>query len=194
MAISRFSTSRLTQGLPKYQNAWDGVSYSSDYELIASSLISTPVSSVTFSSIPSTYQYLQMRVSTRTNTTTQDYAVLVVNGSNVSARHGMYSNGSANFALGQVGATDMGAIPKSNDPTGIYSYLVLDIADYKNTTKVKTLKWLSGYDLNGTTSGTIFVGSSLWNNTAAINQLTYGTYYGQNFAADTSIALYGLKG
>ena len=23
MAISRFSTSRLTQGLPKYQNAWD---------------------------------------------------------------------------------------------------------------------------------------------------------------------------
>jgi hypothetical protein len=191
MAISRFSTSRLTQGLPKYQNAWDGISYSSDYELIASNVVGANVPSVTFSSIPSTYKSLQLRLMLRT-ASTQDYLYLLLNGSNVVARHAIYANGTAAFPLGATGATDMGAIPSSGFLSGGFSATLADINEYADTTKSKTVKYLGGYETGG--SGTIIMGSTLWNNTAAINQITVGTFYGTNFASTSTMALYGLKG
>jgi hypothetical protein len=191
MAISRFSTSRLTQGLPKYQNAWDGVSYSSDYELITSTVVGSGVPTVTFSSIPSTYKSLQLRLMIRT-VTTQDYLYLLLNGSNVSARHAIYANGTGTFPLGATGATDMGSIPSAGWLSGGFSAALIDINEYADTTKSKAVKFLHGYETGG--SGNIIFGSTLWNNTSAVNQITVATNNATNFASTSTMALYGLKG
>jgi hypothetical protein len=65
----------------------------------------------------------------------------------------------------------------------------LDILDYKDTNKYKTVRDLSGLDANG--SGGVEFGSGLWMNTAAINTLK--VYAIGNLVQYTQFALYGVK-
>jgi hypothetical protein len=72
---------------------------------------------------------------------------------------------------------------------------IIDILDYANTNKYKTVRALGGADLNGTiaaTPGRINFVSSAWLNTSAINSLVFTTV-NNNFATYSSLALYGVK-
>ena len=71
---------------------------------------------------------------------------------------------------------------------------IVDILDYKSTTKNKTARWLSGWDTNNTAGagGEIWLGSSVWLSTTAITSLTCVCFY--NFTSKTTIALYGIRG
>ena len=68
---------------------------------------------------------------------------------------------------------------------------VIDILDYANTNKYKTLRTLNGGDANG--SGNIQIESGSWRNTAAITSITL-THNGSGFTQYSSFALYGIKG
>jgi hypothetical protein len=76
--------------------------------------------------------------------------------------------------------------------------IVIDILDYKNTNKNKVFKTLIGYDINGTAGtssygGAVSLCSGLWLNTSAITSITLAPE-GFSWIADTSFALYGIKG
>jgi hypothetical protein len=155
-------------------------------------------SSISFSSIPSTYQHLQIRAIARdteassgfnngsmtfNSDTAANYSAhqLIGNGSTV-ASNGYASQTSINVAL-YVASTGL--------TSGIFSGSVIDILDYANINKNKTTRTLSGGDANG--SGVMLLTSGNWRSTSAITSITLNPSTG-NFVQYSSFALYGIKG
>ena len=170
----------------------------SDYQSIATASASGN-SSVTFSSIPSTYQHLQVRFLGRKTASTGTGILLTVNGDNSSSsyvRHYMYGDGSSTGASanasGSYPAMYITYVTSSADLANTYGANIVDVLDYANPNKNKTFRSMSGTDVNGA-GGFIQFSSGLWLNTSAITSLTFANSSG-NFDTGTSIALYGIKG
>jgi hypothetical protein len=153
-------------------------------------------SSLSFTSIPSTYKHLQIRGLTRDGS---DSAVVAQFNSDTStsnyAHHRLYGNGSTVTAEGYPSGTfpfGFAMISLTNGvPASTYATVIADIADYASTTKNKTVRSFYGQDQNG--SGQVGLTSSLWLNTAAITSILLRPYSG-TFAAGTVFSLYGIKG
>jgi hypothetical protein len=69
---------------------------------------------------------------------------------------------------------------------------VIDIHDYANTSKNKTVRTFSGANNNTSAQSEVNLNSGLWMSTSAVNSLTI--FSGVNFNAGSTIALYGIKG
>jgi hypothetical protein len=165
------------------------------YQSIATVTASGSTSSLQFTSIPSTYQHLQLRLITRSaEASTISYSNIRFNGDTGSnyAFHYLTGNGSSAGYGANASATDTFGVnmPGASALSNTYAVAIYDFLDYANTNKYKTLRALDGYDLNG--SGEIFLGSGLWQSTSAINRIDFST--GSNFATGTTLALYGIKG
>ena len=148
-------------------------------------------SSITFSSIPSTYTHLQIRyMATAASSATG--ILLQINsdaGSNY-ARHSLTGTGSVAAATATVSTASPYIQSYAADTTTTNPTVgVVDLLDYANINKYKTIRVLTGTDKNG--SGGIEFNSMLWMNTTAISNLVvYGT---SPFAQYSSFALYGIK-
>lgn len=165
------------------------------FESIATATVGSGGStSVSFTSIPSTYTHLQIRSSFTTSTAGQVISVRLNSdtGSNY-LLHSLIGNGSAasvNVATSQPYATIFGRLVGTftTNPTVV----VTDILDYINTNKNKTLRSLGGADNNG--SGEVNFISSLWLNTAAVTSIEISPYNGAvKFNEYSHFALYGIK-
>ena len=148
-------------------------------------------SSISFSSIPNTYQHLQIRYFAQ-STSGESIPLMRFNsdtGSNY-AWHQLYGDGSS---AGSSGGTSSTSIFANNYPAtaNVFGGTVLDILDYANTSKYKTSRALGGYDING--GGQALLRSGLWMSTSAITTITFTPTSG-NFAQYSSFALYGIKG
>jgi len=166
------------------------------YESIATVTASGSSATMQFTSIPSTYQHLQLRIITRsTNASTVSYSGMRFNGDTASnySYHYLTGNGSATGSAAATTQTDTFGVnmPGASALSNTYAIAIYDILDYANTNKFKTLRILDGYDLNG--SGEVFLGSGLWQSTAAINRIDLFSSAG-NFAQYSQMALYGIKG
>lgn len=165
-----------------------------DYESIQTVTIGAGgASTVTFSSIPSTYSHLQIRASF-TTASSGNGALINFNsdtGANYT-QHNLTGNGS--IAASGAG-TSLSYAAVSGYSTGSSTTypmpVITDILDYANTNKYKTLRTLSGVDMNG--SGEIVLVSNLWLNTAAISTIGIKTVGAVNFNQYSSFALYGIK-
>ena len=74
----------------------------------------------------------------------------------------------------------------------MFSAHIIDILDYTNTNKYKTVRNLGGFDTNSAQYGYISLGSVSWRNTNAITSISF-TLDGNNFTQYTQFALYGIK-
>ena len=149
---------------------------------------------VTFSSIPSTYTHLQLRIIARNTVADYETKMQVGNGSvdtglNYSD-HYVLGNGASTFTNAATSATSA-IIGIEGNTTSNYSAYVCDILDYKNTNKYKTFRTLNGVDKNG--SGSARLQSGLWRSASAINIIKLSHVSG-NFDQYTQFALYGIKG
>lgn len=170
--------------------------YNASYESISTVIVGAGgASTVTLSSIPSTYTHLQVRIIARSTLgTTQDNAFYRFNsdtGTNY-AFHYLYGSGSAAASAGQTNVTGnlLDGEPGTSIASGIFAANIVEILDYASTVKNKTSTVLTGWDSNG--NGNMALHSSQWRNTNAITSITF--YNGANFAQGSSFALYGLKG
>jgi len=168
-----------------------------DFESIATTTVGAGgSSSITFSSIPSTYTHLQIRVINRISQSVSENGIIVrVNsdtGSNY-AFHGFTGNGSSAGAFGYASQTKIEGpdAPGASATASIFGAQIIDILDYANTNKYKTVRILTGDDLNG--SGGIRLISGLWMNTNAITSLEFTVNGGSNFVQYSHFALYGIK-
>ena len=162
------------------------------YESIATVAGTGSASTLSLSSIPSTYQHLQIR---GTVLTAAGGGGLSVNfnsdgGSNY-ASHRVAGNGTSANAGVQTSLTYLqyfgfGQATSTTNPTTF----VMDILDYASTSKYKTVKILLGQDANG--SGEVGLYSGLWMSTSALNLIDFNC--GQNYTTTTSFALYGIRG
>ena len=157
---------------------------------------SATASSITFSNIPSTYTHLQVRAIAKTTTSaTKDYEVTYVRfngdtGSNY-ALHQITGNGTTAAGGNGVSQTFMyGIYAAKSGPASTFGGGVIDILDYANTNKYKTMRVLSGVDENG--FGELGLLSGLWMNTSAITSITFYPP-ANNYDQYSSFALYGIK-
>ena len=154
---------------------------------------------ITFNSIPSTYQHLQVRGIFRSSETTgTNLYINLINsdsGSNYTA-HRMQSDGESLGTGGTASQNDIfaGRAPGTGTTTGTMGAIILDIHDYASTTKYKTLRMLSGQDSNRTYAGLMSLRSGVWMNTNAMNSISFDLGAGVTFSTSTSFALYGIKG
>lgn len=170
--------------------AQQGVAAGSFESIATTTVGTTGTSTITFSSIPSTYTHLQLRGfwfnSTNSNNwfrvngdtgTNYNGHELVGDGASVSAS-AYTTNSEGNF----IGYSDAA----SANPTTA----VIDILDYANTNKFKTVRVIYGQDRNG--SGRISMRSSSWRSTSAITSINLYSQAG-TFNQYTHFALYGIK-
>ena len=170
----------------------------SSYESIATYTLSSSQTSITFSSIPSTYKHLQLRWIAKTDRTETDDVVFMQFNSDTAANyswHFLRGNGSVALASASTSTSNVavqyGATGNSG-ATDIFAGAVVDILDYQNTNKNKTVRSLQGMDLNG--SGWIYFQSGNWRSTSAVTSITLDQQYGSNFTQYSQFALYGIKG
>lgn len=156
-------------------------------------------STITFSSIPSTYTHLQIRGIWKNNTAATDvaYVELTVNGSSSGYSYHNVRGDGATSTAGGAGSLDRTYQPLSL-PSNNASYAnmfgtgIIDILDYANSNKYKTIRTLFGFDGNG--SGRAGLGSGSWQSTSAITSIELKDQNAGNFVQYSSFALYGIKG
>ena len=153
--------------------------------------------SINFTSIPATYTHLQVRAILRsTRALSQAGLILRLNsdtGNNYSW-HGLVGDGSSLSAFDTQGLPSfmyLGEHPAGNASSSMFGTVVIDILDYANTNKYKTVRTLSGQDRN--TTGEVRLLSGNWRNTNAVTGITIKEDI-SNIAEFSSIALYGIKG
>jgi hypothetical protein len=112
-------------------------------------------------------------------------------GSNYSY-HRIYGNGTS--AIAEAGtSTAYATVGYYSLATNIFNVAVIDILDYANTDKNKTVRSLNGNDTNG--GGLIVFDSSNWRSTSAITSITvFSKDVSRDLQQNSSFALYGIKG
>ena len=164
-----------------------------DYESISTVTVGAGgAGSVTFSSIPSTYQHLQIRVTALSGATYSEIQFNSDTGANYSYHQILGPGAGSASAAGGGGTSQIYALQMNNNTT--YPTVgVIDVLDYANTNKNKTVRLLAGNDTNG--GGELYFRSGGWFNTSAINSIKISALAGTAlFNQYSSFALYGIKG
>ncbi len=166
------------------------------YESIATVTVgSGGAASVTFSSIPSTFQHLQIRGIARGTVGGADENIYMkfngVAGTSYSW-HRILGDGSGISSSANPSQPNavITVVSASSSPANVFGATVVDILDYANTNKNKTVRGLGGSDQNG--GGYACFQSFAFNNTSAITSIDITS--SANWAQYTSFALYGIKG
>ena len=186
-------------GSGEYSSASNSVTpvASGDFESIATFTVgSSGSSSISFSSIPTTYKHLQIRWVAATNDGNFNALIIRHNsdsGSNYSW-HAAYGNGSGVAGEAGVSDTNIRSIGTAGTTqANIFNGGICDIFEYASTSKYKSSRILSGTDANG--SGYAIISSGLWRSTAAIDTVTIAPITGGGLITQYSkFALYGIKG
>jgi hypothetical protein len=165
-------------------------------EAIATTYLEADATSVTFSSIPATYEHLQLRISGKNdydNTTTASFGAIRLNGDTGSnySQHRLY--GTATSTAGESGASQSemysGRFANLN-PAANFGGTIWDILDYANTNKNTTCVLVSGCGMSAPIVG-IF--SGLWDDTAAVHTILIDQSGGSNWMRGSEFTLYGLN-
>ena len=168
-----------------------------NFESIATVTVgSGGASSIEFTSIPGTYQHLQLRMITRSSAAANfDYAFMQFNsdtGGNY-ASHRLGGNGSSAFAEAFASSETYLRLTYQSGASatsGIFGATICDILDYADTSKNTTIRVLTGMDRNG--AGEVQVQSGLWIDTSAVSSIKI---YDPSANQDqySTAALYGIK-
>lgn len=198
--ITRLKLSTIEQGLPKYRSmlAGNDAYLPSSFESIATATGNGSSGTITFSSIPSTYQHLQIRgIADSDAAGTQQDLFIRLNGVTSASYtyHQLKGGGASVSATGgasQTYAYNFDAVTGNSAAAATVAGIILDIHDYASTTKNKTLRLFGGFDNNG--SGFVVINSNLFANTSAISSISLISGGGGNWTTQTQFALYGIKG
>lgn len=163
-----------------------------NFFLISQSTLSA-VANTTFSSIPSTYKSLQIRFNIASSL-----------GAQVFTTNYNSDTSSANYAFRSMyyGGSGVSGFRYPSGTNGYHQFFtangtftsspnvgIIDIIDYANTNKVKTIKMMAGNNEN-TAYGDIELSSGLWISTAAINSIKLSIGSG---TMTGTISLYGVS-
>lgn len=152
---------------------------------------------ITFSSIPDTYKHLQIRYIGRNSATGSAFATLRLRMNGYTSAyplHRLFGDGataSAYAATTEVYIQDNMSMASNSATASVFGAGIIDILDYADTNKFKTLRALSGTDNNG--SGHIILGSGLYQQTTAVTSITLEAN-GVNWQTNSTFALYGIRG
>lgn len=156
------------------------------YDPIATQTLGSSATSVTFSSIPSTYTDLVLVYSAQNNASSANVTTMRFNGdtgTNYSDTY-MYGNGTSAATGRDTNQSVMSAgdIPGTTGST--WSANIINVMNYSNTTTNKTA--IMRHNTNGVTVASV----GLWRSTSAINSITL---IANTFSAGSTFSLFGIK-
>jgi hypothetical protein len=171
------------------------------YEALISYVVPSDTGAVTLSSIPTTYQHLEVWVlgSTNRGTFANDTFSIEINGGTVTRSQWIGYDGSAiayyyGASNGYYGITTGASANYNSNAQGGG---ILRINDYANTTTGKTYLSISGYATNSTSTALYSqpnVTTGIWNTSNAITSLTFKPGNASNIVAGSKFWIYGIKG
>lgn len=161
-----------------------------NFESIATVSVSSATGSITFSSIPQTYNHLQIRAYYLNSLNL--YSVKIQFNSDTASNYNEFQITGTGAAVSAAASTSTGGlIGIGAINTASYTgSMVCDILDYTNTNKLKTVRSVSGADGNG--SGQVKICGPLWRSTSAITSITVYND-GSNFNQYSHFGLYGIN-
>jgi len=174
-----------------------GAAAAGAFELIETQILTGTTTAVTFSSVPVIYKHLQIRITARNTTAAASRPItLRMNGDTATnyAYNYMRGTGSGGAAASANTQSSMiiGYSPGSTETANIFAVALIDLLDYNNTNKTKTVRSLSSRYSSETQ---IEQTSGHWNSTSAITSIEVADRSGSSsFATGTRISLYGIGG
>jgi len=173
------------------------------FESIATLTGDGTASTLTFSSIPSTYVALQIRFMSRRNVggnASNNNLYMRINGSSdvIYATHRLVGNGTVVNPGSEAPDTAAIYLPNgtagSGQTAGVMSVGIVDFHDYKSTTRNKTIRYFGGNESNGVNTGYVAIASGLYTLTTAITSISFVDTSGYAFTSSSTFALYGIRG
>tara|TARA_R110000824_G_scaffold194671_1_gene377331 strand:+ start:922 stop:1455 length:534 start_codon:yes stop_codon:yes gene_type:complete len=172
-------------------------------EAIASAYLEATATSVVFTGIPQTYEHLQLRVSARDDGAGSDYSEVTLRfgpvGGSIDTGNNYYSTelrGLASAVGGEAsGATHrlrMTFISAPNDSAAQFGGGIIDIIDYRNTSKNTSLLWYGG-NAFAPTYPWVAMGSGMWNAMGAVDQISVAGYAHGSLLRGSEFTLYGIQ-
>lgn len=169
------------------------------YILISSNTLTSSAASVTFSSIPSTYTDLVLKVSARSSASANASALQIqinsITGSISETTLYGYNNTaytSRDTGLNAFGASSYLEVPAASATSSTFNNYEAYIPNYAGS----TYKPINSFGVMENNSATIYyvtTAAHLLNNTAAITSLTLTMITSPNFVSGSSFYLYGIK-
>jgi len=166
------------------------------FESIQTQTLTGTQASISFTGIPGTFTHLQLRyygfsnsfgtqfMEINGNTSTGDYRTHYTFGSGATASGGDLTSRAAILGMGYTGQFN----------TTYPTVGIIDLLDYTNTTKIKTIRGIHGVDTNNTGyGGEASMNSGWYNSGSAITSLRFYLDGGNNFTAGSKYGLYGIK-
>lgn len=174
------------------------------YESIASYTLASSQSVITFNSIPQTYKHLELRILGRSLYSGADYDGFRIKFNNDSSAsyvwHQYQSYNGNNLVVGNSGINqtsfnNIGLQANNGLTSGIYSFNVININDYTNSSKTKSLTDMA-VGKKDSSAGYMQMTGGFWNSAAALTRIDMDvtTPSAYNWAVGCQFALYGIKG
>lgn len=155
--------------------------------LIASQTLGSDTASVTFSSLPQTYDDLVLVVSARANI---NYVDIEFN-NNASNYSGRFLYGSGSSAGSGTQAKFLGVVSRETNTANTFGSLELYVPNYAGSTN-KSFSATSAFETNAT-GAEIHAVAGLWADTSAITQIKVYPENAADFLTGSSFYLYGIS-
>ena len=175
----------------------------SAYDLLQTTLITNnSTSSISFTSLGSfsAYKHLQLRgvIQTQRSSSTSDVGVLRFNGDTATNYTWHWLTGNGSTVASQGFATRAYArieeVATNATAATAFTPIVIDILDFSNTSKNKTVRMFFGHSITPGGSRVMQLASSVWMSTSAITSLSLDfTLSVNNYSAGSRLSLYGIK-
>ena len=163
------------------------------YVFIASSIVSTSVASITFSSIPATYTDLLLKLSLRTDRAgaVDDNLNIKLNGGTTNFTY-RYLRGSGSAAASSSGSTGyIAATDAASATASTFASVEIYIPNYASA-NYKSISADSVTE-NYATESYAFFHADLWSDTAAITSVGFVSGTSNNFVQYSTAYLYGIN-
>lgn len=194
MAIRRLNNSSVITG-SKSSKLWDGETFIENFDSLATYVLSTAQSSVTFNNIPQNYKSLQIRGTVRgTASSNNDWAFFTLNSQSSGTSHYLSGSGTVMdaFAYPNVAQPLTLNMPCATTTANVFGSFIMDVVDYSSLTKNKTTRIFAGFNRNA--AGIVKTVSHLYTSTNAVTSITFNSWGLGNFAVGSQFSLYGIRG
>lgn len=165
------------------------------YPIASQVMANSSNSIVDFTSIPQTFNHLQIRWTVRIAQSSPSYYGVYFNNDTTAGNYiqqGVSGDGASvgsSYITNNQAAIAQCVMPNTTHMANNFGTIICDIFDYSSTTKNKAVKWMWGFDSNG--SGATGLSANTWLSTAAINRMTFNS--GALFTAGTRVDVYGIS-
>jgi hypothetical protein len=175
---------------------WGSQSISTAFESIQTITVGAGgQSTISFSNIPSTYQHLQIRGTLLNLQTSGDpyYSITPAGTAPTTAYYNHYFNGDGSTAASNARGDIRWIASNGNVHNVAPMVFIMDILDYSNTDKFKTIRILRGINnASYAIQQDVGINSSFVRTNSAITGIDFGIY-STGYAQHSKFSLYGIK-